>query len=102
MTCQVRYETPSEDGEDLILESGEFGKEGAGLNFAHCQIRNYVKDGGQMNTHRCNMIRLHHLPKFVGKSYNASRNILIVAEDLDRRTVDYQRMQYYLVSAGQV
>jgi len=75
---------------------GEFGKEGAGLNFAHCQIRNYVKDGGQMNTHRCNMIRLHHLPKFVGQSYNESRNVLIIAEDLDRKTIDYQRMQYYL------
>lgn len=72
------------------------------MNFAHCQIRNYVKDGGQMNTHRCNMIRLHHLPKFVGQSYNESRNVLIIAEDLDRKTIDYQRMQYYLVSDSQV
>ncbi|KAL7468822.1 hypothetical protein ACHAXS_009061 [Conticribra weissflogii] len=43
----------------------------------------------------CNRIR-KTFPPFLEKSYNASQNVIIVAEDLDRPTVDFNRIRYYL------
>ncbi|KAL3799457.1 hypothetical protein HJC23_013912 [Cyclotella cryptica] len=74
---------------------GRFDKEGTWLNFAHCMLHNYNKDGGRMHQQACNGVRAV-LPSFMQKSYNAKRNVLIVAEDLDRKTIDHQRLQYYL------
>mmetsp|Transcript_7788 Transcript_7788/g.16786 ORF Transcript_7788/g.16786 Transcript_7788/m.16786 type:complete len:470 (-) Transcript_7788:27-1436(-) len=65
------------------------------LNFAHCMLKNYKKDGGQLNVGMCNRIR-KTFPPFLEKSYNASKNVIIVAEDLDRPTVDFDRIRYYL------
>ncbi|KAL7517672.1 hypothetical protein ACHAWX_002579 [Stephanocyclus meneghinianus] len=74
---------------------GRFVEEGTWLNFAHCMIHNYRKDGGDMNQDGCNGVRAV-LPAFMQKNYDAKRNVLIVAEDLDRKTIDHQRIQYYL------
>jgi len=49
-----------------------------------------------MNVAMCNKLRFGPLPQWLEDNYNKSRNIIIVAEDFDRRTIDYQRLQYYL------
>ncbi|KAL7545379.1 hypothetical protein ACHAWF_008727 [Thalassiosira exigua] len=74
---------------------GIFGGEGPMLNFSHCMIADFVKGGGQMNVGMCNKLRTA-FPPFLERNYNQSRSVLIVAEDLDRATIDHTRMQYYL------
>eukprot|EP00956_Cyclotella_meneghiniana_P011963 scaffold16876_cov23-Cyclotella_meneghiniana.AAC.1 len=74
---------------------GRFTKEGTALNFAHCMIRRFTKDGGEMSQQRCNDMRAV-LPSFLQRTYNDGNNIILVAEDLDRSTIDHQRILYYL------
>ena len=75
---------------------GAFGAEGGYmLNLAHCCIRKWRKDGGQMNLAMCNRFRKHFKP-FVAKSYNQSKNLVIIAEDFDRTTLDFERIRWYL------
>eukprot|EP00584_Thalassiosira_punctigera_P000354 CAMPEP_0172538166 /NCGR_PEP_ID=MMETSP1067-20121228/9615_1 /TAXON_ID=265564 ORGANISM="Thalassiosira punctigera, Strain Tpunct2005C2" /NCGR_SAMPLE_ID=MMETSP1067 /ASSEMBLY_ACC=CAM_ASM_000444 /LENGTH=370 /DNA_ID=CAMNT_0013323611 /DNA_START=498 /DNA_END=1607 /DNA_ORIENTATION=+ len=75
---------------------GVFGGLGPGLNLAHCMLENYVKDGGQMNIAMCNRLRFGALPLYLEKHRNQSHNILIVAEDFDRITINHSRLSYYL------
>mmetsp|Transcript_6000 Transcript_6000/g.10353 ORF Transcript_6000/g.10353 Transcript_6000/m.10353 type:complete len:525 (+) Transcript_6000:131-1705(+) len=75
---------------------GRFGEIGPMLNFAHCMIANLVRDGGQMNMAMCNKLRFGTFPHFLEKHHNQSHHVLIVAEDLDRVTIDHKRMLYYL------
>ena len=74
---------------------GAFGDIGCMLNFAHCMIRGFAKEGGQMNVAMCNRLR-KTFPPFLRKHYNQSQHVLLVAEDLDRMTIDHTRMQFYL------
>ncbi|KAL9183426.1 hypothetical protein ACHAXT_004282 [Thalassiosira profunda] len=74
---------------------GVFGDTGPMLNYAHCMISGYVKEGGQMNVAFCNRLR-KAFPPFLQTIYNASQHTFIIAEDLDRLTIDHGRMQYYL------
>lgn len=73
---------------------GYYKDAGSPLNFAHCMIKNFKKDRGDMSAQWCNKIR-SVLPKFMHKNYEAKRNILIVAEDFDRETIDHMRIQHY-------
>jgi len=77
---------------------GIFGGDGPMLNFAHCMLKDFAKDGGQMNVGMCNKLRgdKSPFPKFLKKHYNQSHHVLLVAEDLDRLTIDHGRIQYYL------
>ena len=77
---------------------GIFGGDGPMLNFAHCMLKDFAKDGGQMNVGMCNKLRgdKSPFPKFLQKHYNQSHHVLLVAEDLDRLTIDHGRIQYYL------
>ena len=103
---------------------GAFGVDGVMLNFAHCMLSNFAKDGGQMNVsstelsslflvnldiHKlhsslplqvgmCNKLRgpKSPFPRFLERNFNKSHHVLLVAEDLDRLTIDHGRIQYYL------
>ena len=77
---------------------GIFGGDGPMLNFAHCMLKDFAKDGGQMNVGMCNKLRgdKSPFPKFLKKHCNQSHHVLLVAEDLDRLTIDHGRIQYYL------
>mmetsp|Transcript_4478 Transcript_4478/g.9813 ORF Transcript_4478/g.9813 Transcript_4478/m.9813 type:complete len:507 (+) Transcript_4478:365-1885(+) len=81
---------------DAEILPGIFGDVGPGLNLAHCMLSDYRKDGGQMNVAFCNKLRFGPLPHWLEDNYNKSRNIIIVAEDFDRRTINQRRLQYYL------
>ncbi|KAL3781766.1 hypothetical protein ACHAWO_002112 [Cyclotella atomus] len=74
---------------------GWFKGHGAMLNFAHCMIKNYRGDGGRVSAGKCNELR-QIFPKFLREAYNQSKNVLIVAEDLDRLEIDYVRTLYWL------
>ena len=90
---QDKFAVPTYD--DL---PGAFGGDGPMLNFAHCMLANFVKDGGQMNVAMCNNIRGKNATfvNFLKRNYEAGRHVLLVAEDLDRLTIDYGRVQHYL------
>mmetsp|Transcript_38436 Transcript_38436/g.92653 ORF Transcript_38436/g.92653 Transcript_38436/m.92653 type:complete len:528 (-) Transcript_38436:98-1681(-) len=75
---------------------GVFGGYGPMLNFAHCMIKDFTKGGGQMNVGLCNKVRSGKFPKFLQTHYNQSHHVMFVAEDLDRRTIDRNRILYYL------
>ncbi|KAL7524031.1 hypothetical protein ACHAXR_001253, partial [Thalassiosira sp. AJA248-18] len=74
---------------------GGFAKEGVGLNLPHCSLERYKRSGGQNNIGMCSRMR-EEFPKFVMDAYNKSENILIVAEDFDRKEIDVQRLRFYL------
>ena len=65
------------------------------FNFAHCMISKYKRGGGDLNQDMCNRIR-GVFPKFLEKAYNNSQNVLLVAEDMDRATIDHTRIRFYL------
>ena len=75
---------------------GVFHDSGTPLNFAHCMIQKYMRGGGQIAGGRCNGEIRSTFPTFVNKVYNQSKNLLIVAEDLDRVAIDYVRVLYWL------
>mmetsp|Transcript_4962 Transcript_4962/g.9219 ORF Transcript_4962/g.9219 Transcript_4962/m.9219 type:complete len:356 (+) Transcript_4962:27-1094(+) len=75
---------------------GVFGDTGPMLNLAHCSIKNYVKDGGQMNIAMCNRLRFGKFHGFLERHHNQSDNVLIVAEDFDRVKIDMVRILYLL------
>lgn len=74
---------------------GFFKNEGVMLNFAHCMIHNYQRDGGRVSAGKCGEIR-KIFPNFLRGAYEQSKNVLIVAEDLDRLEIDYVRTLYWL------
>lgn len=74
---------------------GVFAKEGVGLNLPHCMVENYKRDGGQMNPSMCDPMR-KAFPEFLRDAYDKGQNVLIVAEDFDRKEIDYDRLQFYL------
>jgi len=74
---------------------GVFAKEGVGLNLPHCSINGFKRNGGNMNAGMCERMR-KAFPLFVQDAYNKSQNLLIVAEDLDRAAIDFNRLRFYL------
>ena len=58
-------------------------------------IKGYGKDGGQVTAGKCLEIR-GIFPNFLKQAYNQSKNVLIVAEDLDRLEIDYVRVLFWL------
>lgn len=80
---------------------GVFGKEGVGLNLAHCSLEDYKNSGGTMNIGMCAPMR-EAFPKFMQEAYNKSENILIVAEDFDRVELDIKRLRFFIRPYKQV
>ncbi|KAL7530243.1 hypothetical protein ACHAWF_003300 [Thalassiosira exigua] len=74
---------------------GVFGKEGVGLNLPHCSIEKYKRDGGNMNVGMCDPMR-KAFPLFLQDAYNKAQNVLIVAEDFDRKEINFKRLRFFL------
>ena len=74
---------------------GVFAKEGVGLNLPHCALEDYKKSGGQENIGMCYRMR-KEFPKFTVDAWNKSQNVLIVAEDFDRKEIDFNRLRFFL------
>ena len=74
---------------------GVFAKEGVGLNLPHCSLENYKRSGGQENEGMCERMR-KAFPKFALDAYNKAQNLLIVAEDFDRKEINFNRLRFFL------
>ena len=75
---------------------GVFGKEGLGLNLAHCSMRNYKRGGGKMNVAMCSGVRAE-FPKFMIDAYRRRQDVVIVAEEFDRfDDIDFDRLRFFL------
>lgn len=74
---------------------GLFGEEGVGLNLPHCSLDQYKSSGGQMTASMCERMR-SAIPLFMMDAYNKSENVLIVAEDFDRKEIDYKRLRHFI------
>ena len=76
--------------------TGLYGKEGVGLNLAHCSLRRYRRGGGQMNTVSCYAMRTA-FPRFVIDAYRRRQDVVVVAEDFDRfDDLDTDRLRFFL------
>ena len=62
------------------------------FNWAHCMIRNYRDDGGNMGIQRCQRKTLPATTAFLNRTYHTQQDVLLVAEDLDRDTIDLDRL----------
>lgn len=75
---------------------GTFAKEGVGLNLAHCCIIGYKGEGGgQMNCPMCSRMR-DEFPLFMIDAWQKGQDVLIAAEDFDRKEIDFERLEYFL------
>ena len=75
---------------------GMYGKEGVGLNLAHCSLRYHKDSGGEMNIGMCSDMRAE-FPKFMIDAYRRRQEVVIVAEDLDRfDDLDMDRLRFFL------
>ncbi|EJK66302.1 hypothetical protein THAOC_12786 [Thalassiosira oceanica] len=72
---------------------GTFAKEGVGLNLAHCCIIGYKGEGGgQMNCPMCSRMR-DEFPLFMIDAWQKGQDVLIAAEDFDRKEIDFERLE---------
>lgn len=69
--------------------------ENAPMNFAHCCIAAWKKDGGEMNWGQCFKVWTAFKP-FVNEAYEKRNSIIVVGEDMDRRNIDIERMKWQL------
>lgn len=75
---------------------GLYGKEGVGLNLAHCSLRYYMDSGGQMNIGMCSGMR-DKFPKFMVDAYRRRQDVVIVAEDFDKfDDLNMDRLRFFL------
>ena len=64
------------------------------FNFAHCMIRNYLEDNGELRKTACEKRTIPALHRYLTEQYHEGNDILIIAEDLDRfPRIDLQRVQ---------
>jgi hypothetical protein len=54
-----------------------------------------MRDGGSVSGGKCSELR-RIFPNFLKEAYSHSKNVIIVAEDLDRLEIDYVRTLYWL------
>jgi hypothetical protein len=62
------------------------------FNFAHCMIKTYAVGGGDMSMRACQKDIFPNFTRFVSAQYQEGNDILMVAEDLDRHNIDYERI----------
>ena len=76
--------------------TGLYGKEGVGLNLAHCSLRYYMDSGGRMNIGMCSEMRAK-FPTFMIDAYRRRQDVVVVAEDFDRfDDLDMGRLRFFL------
>jgi hypothetical protein len=65
-------------------------------NFAGCMIENFRSDGGHMPHETCLKTLKPALATYLEGTYAKGKDILIVAEDMDRETIDLARIRTWL------
>lgn len=72
------------------------------LNFAHCMIKRYTVDNGNIARKQCKGSILPHLNVYLNQTYHQGKDILLSAEDLDRSEIDYDRIRSSLKPYKQI